>query len=265
MDATSRRQHLILPVAPSIAAGAGMLIAMFLIALPAAVLEWLVVDSGIAALVTAAEPPLGLTARLAIAGVAGGVTTAMLWLGLHQLIGGRSIVLGTPVEDDGAPVLRRADAHPDAPSRRPLFAASDLGTPFLDIHAPAPTALAEAKSWPEERTLPADLDTPIAPFAAPETLPEVAEDAADVAATATARFGSHERIETFELTPMIRPPAPAADVDETSAPLPQATIHDLLTRLERGVHRRATAASGTSETSLEETLGVLRRLATRVG
>ena len=33
------------------------------------------------------------------------------------------------------PVLRRADAHPDAPPRRPVFANSDLGTPFLDVKA----------------------------------------------------------------------------------------------------------------------------------
>jgi hypothetical protein len=81
------------------------------------------------------------------------------------------------------------------------------------------------------------------------------------------RFASHERIETFELTPMVRSP-------ETSAPLPSATIHDLLDRLERGVAKRKEIPAPEPEApeaevpvpgSLEETLGVLRQLASRVG
>ena len=68
---------------------------------------------------------------------------------------------------------------------------------------------------------------------------------------------------------MVRPAA-----GEPNVPLAPATIHDLLERLERGVAKRQAAtpapepaadddvpASG----SLEETLGVLRRLASRVG
>lgn len=35
--------------------------------------------------------------------------------------------------DAGTPTLRRADAHPDAPARRPIFAAADLGAPLDSI------------------------------------------------------------------------------------------------------------------------------------
>ena len=50
-------------------------------------------------------------------------------------------------EADLAPVLRRADAHPDAPPRRPIFAGSDLGTP-LDLIDPLPA------DWTEPRIRP---------------------------------------------------------------------------------------------------------------
>jgi hypothetical protein len=78
------------------------------------------------------------------------------------------------------------------------------------------------------------------------------------------RFAPHERIETFGLTI-------APGDDEPSAPLPQATIHDLLERLERGVRRQPAPEpmpadpEPQGEKSLEETLDALRALARRVG
>jgi hypothetical protein len=57
--------------------------------------------------------------------------------------------------DDGVPVVRRADAHPDAPPRRPMTAA-DLGTPMMEVTAANPVTL--------ERSIPADLDQPLAAF-----------------------------------------------------------------------------------------------------
>jgi hypothetical protein len=307
MEAIFGRQRLILPIAPAIAAVAAVLVALAFLAMPSDVLEGMVVDSGIASLVAAAEPPLGLTARLAIAAIAAGVIGGVLWFGLLLLIGTRSVVLNRgAAADSDAPVVRRADAHPDAPPRRPVFANRDLGTPFLDIHAES--------GLTGERPLPADLDTPLAqylhpldkplpapppqpkpvPIAEPAPLPIRGETviepvpAAPIPAPALvtppvapveapARFAAHERIETFELTPMVR----TTDA-EPSTPLPAATIHDLLERLERGVARRApvvaepvapaeaptpisSIARPAAEGSLQETLGVLRQLAARVG
>jgi hypothetical protein len=70
------------------------------------------------------------------------------------------------------------------------------------------------------------------------------------------RFAPHERIETFGL---------ATPDDEPSTPLSQATIHDLLERLERGVAKRQPEPEAPREPTLEETLDALRSLARRVG
>jgi hypothetical protein len=309
MESILGRQRLILPIAPAIAGVAAMLVALAFVAMPANVLEGMVVDSGVASLITAAEPPLGLTARFAIAAIAAGAIGGVLWFGLLLLIGTRSVVLNRGIVDVDTPVVRRADAHPDAPPRRPVFANRDLGTPFLDIRAePGLTG---------ERPLPADLDTPLAQYlhpldkplpapppqpmpvvpqavAEPTPLPirgEAAIESAPAAIIAPpapivreqpkelpeppARFAAHERIETFELTPMVRVAG-----TEPSTPLAPATIHDLLARLERGVAKRAPIATEVPapvavsapiaeqparEGSLQETLGVLRQLAARVG
>jgi hypothetical protein len=304
------------PLAPAIALVLAALGGLMFLLMPTAVLEDLVVDSGIASLVTAAQPPLGMTAHFAIAFLVALIVGSVSWFGLFLLIGTRAVAIGRNAREDGVPVLRRADAHPDAPPRRPVFANRDLGTPFLEVTAdtPPPMSAADAMAYAprviEERPIPVDLDTPLAtyrgpldpPLPAPDPLPigridepvaapapiiaplpvpepVVAADPRPIrvvpewpvvvppADDPAPRFASHERIETFELTPMVRS-------SETSAPLPSATIHDLLDRLERGVAKRKEAPAPEPEApeaeipaagSLEETLGVLRQLASRVG
>ena len=304
------------PLAPAIAIVLAALGGLMFLLMPSAVLEDLVVDSGIASFVTAAQPPLGMTAHFAIAFLVALVFGGVSWFGLFLLIGTRAVTIGRNAREDGVPILRRADAHPDAPPRRPVFANRDLGTPFLEVTAdtPPPMSAADAMAYAprviEERPIPADLDTPLAtyrspldpPLPAPAPLPlgRIDEPVAaptpiiaplpavePVAALDTRpvrivpessavvppvedpapRFASHERIETFELTPMVRS-------SETSVPLPSATIHDLLDRLERGVAKRKEVVAPEPEApeeeipvagSLEETLGVLRQLASRVG
>jgi len=303
------------PLAPAIAILLALLGGLMFLLMPTAVLEDLVVDSGIASLVTAAQPPLGMTAHFAIAFLVALVVGSVSWFGLFLLIGTRAVAIGRNAREDGVPILRRADAHPDAPPRRPVFANRDLGTPFLEVTADTPPmsaadAMAYVPRVVEERPIPVDLDTPLAtyrspldpPLPAPDPLPlgridepvaaptpiiaplpdpepvaameprpirVVPESPAAVPTVedSAPRFASHERIETFELTPMVRS-------SETSAPLPSATIHDLLDRLERGVAKRKEAPAPEPEApeveipaagSLEETLGVLRQLASRVG
>jgi hypothetical protein len=304
------------PLAPAIAIVLAALGGLMFLLMPSAVLEDLVVDSGIASLVTAAQPPLGMTAHFTIAFLVALVVGSISWFGLFLLIGTRAVAIGGNAREDGVPILRRADAHPDAPPRRPVFANRDLGTPFLEVTAESslPMSVADAVAYAppvvEERDIPADLDTPLAtyrspldpPLPAPDPLPlgridEPVAAPSPIRAEAPApepiiavdprparidpispaivppaedpapRFASHERIETFELTPMVRS-------SETSVPLPSATIHDLLDRLERGVAKRKEAPAPEPEApqveipaagSLEETLGVLRQLASRVG
>lgn len=132
-----------LPLAPLIAVVAGGLAALGVAMIPVPALEALVMDSGLPSILAAAEPPLGLTARLAVALGAGLFVGAILWLCAFIMLGTRGLTLGEPEdlpadpEDLPLPVIRRADAHPDAPPRPPLLATRDLGKPFLEVRAAA--------------------------------------------------------------------------------------------------------------------------------
>jgi len=141
MVAFLRRQRLNLPVAPLVGAVIGFVTAALFALMPTEMLEDLVVDSGIAAILSAAEPPLGFTARFLLIFLVGGGVGMVAWFALFLLLGSRSIVVQHGVDDgeaEQAPKLRRADAHPDAPARRPLSAVRDLGTPFLEVRAERP-------------------------------------------------------------------------------------------------------------------------------
>ncbi|MES2097107.1 MAG: hypothetical protein V4459_10145 [Pseudomonadota bacterium] len=295
MDATSGRKRLIpsfaswrggrtatrivVPIALVAGLGIGAIVALLFLIMPIGVLESMSVDSGIAALVAAAEPPLGLTARFAIAFLAALAVGGVTWFGLSLLIGARTLILNRNKRDDGVPVLRRADAHPDAPARRPVFANSDLGTPFLDVKADAkPMTLAEAMAIEpdeDERTLPADLDTPMASylhpldpplpepaplpivrepepvapapivFAAPEPEPasEPVIDPEPVVAVEPEGARSVDNVSPFDPSPATRfaPEERIETIELTPAVRATASIHDLLDRLEKGVAKKQPA------------------------
>jgi hypothetical protein len=217
--------------------GAGVFAAILFIAMPADTLESLVWNSGVAALLPVAAPPLGVTARALLALGSGVLFAAVAWAALYLVFGPGGFLV-KPVRADGVPVIRRADAHPDAPARRPMSAA-DLGMPLMEVvMPPAP-----------ERPIPADLDLPLAafdpaallqvpmepvrpvaplvvekapePMLAPEPMPAVEPSAPEP-----------ERIEAPEPTPMRRP-----------APASPPTIESLLQRLEQGAGRRVQAAA----------------------
>ena len=230
------RQRLIESL-PSWGGGAvAALAALFFLVLPDWRLESAVAASGLSAVLPFAAPPLGATARALL--MLGGATIAgaVAWAALF-LVWGPGGLLHKPARGattDDAPVVRRADAHPDAPPRRPLSAA-DLGVP----------------PPPAERPIPADLDQPLAAFH-PAAIPEVPRDAVrPVAPLAQSWWAPEEevvepepvavapepepelgRIETFELTPMVRP-SPRAP-ERAEAP----TVEALLRRLEAGTRRR---------------------------
>ena len=242
MVAFPLRQHVspTLRLAPASLAAfvAAAAIAAGMLLMPARLLEAAISASGLPALFPAAEPPLGHTARLALATIAGTGGGAATWFAVTTLLAGAGPLRWpfAPAATPPWPVLRRADAHPDAPARAPLRAARDLGTPFLAVRAPA------------ERTLPRDLDAPLAAFD-PDAIPSApAAPVPLVAALARAAppLEEGERLDAFELQ------APIA------APRTEATVHALLDRLEAGIGRPRAAA-----TRLEGTLDELRRLATR--
>jgi hypothetical protein len=188
-----------------------VLVAGACLGVPGAWLDSMVDGSGIAALVPAAAPPLGLTARALMALVLGAGGGLVVWSALY-LLWGPGGLFDRPAASD-APVVRRADAHPDAPPRKPLSAA-DLGTP------PAPVA--------PERPIPVDLDQPLARFDPAAILPAPREPVRVPAPLPIRRepLGPRERIESFPIAP---------PVDGDAAP----SIEALLARLEQGARRRA--------------------------
>ena len=248
MVASLRRQRLILPIAPVFAGALGLLTALAFALLPMAAIERGAMESGLAGLLPAAAPPLGVTARIALILAGGAGVTAILWAGLTLAVGTRALALtfGSGAEEaDEVPVLRRADAHPDAPARRPISAARDLGEPIEEV----PPIV--------ERDLPEDLDQPLAAYDPGAIRPVPAEPVRAVAPLAKVErpqtFDATERFETFALI------LPAAK------PSPEATIHALLDRLEQGVARRdrplpvlCDAATGSR---VDDALGALRNLA----
>lgn len=275
-----------LPIAPLVAGVLGGAVALCALAVPMPVLEALVMDSGIPAVLAAAEPPLGFTARAGIALAGGGVVALFSWFALSVLVGARGVTIGGAETPDfhavATPVLRRADAHPDAPPRPPLLATRDLGMPFLDIRSPAEPVAEEpvAERTQEllvEQPLPRDLDQPLSafdphavpdvPMPVPEALPSLAR------APRPPLFDETERFEVFELTPPVREPAPRLVVRSEEAitrPETEATVHALLERLERGVVRKAAVAPApvrverrAKERGLEDALVTLRNLARR--
>ncbi len=305
-----RRERLMIPVAPAIGTAFASIVSLFIALAPVAVLEQLVLQSGIASVVAVAEPPLGTTARLVLILLVGGGLGTVLWFATFLLIGPRALAIAPRGEvcEIGAqawrPLLRHADAHPDAPARRPVFAQRDLGTPFLDVRAPqdAGTALA-AETAPEaddvaallpetaaaaaaagggaatpaprldsvqhataalvERDLPADLDARLAEYDPDAIRPAAGASFSPrlVRARQAAELAPGERLETFELTPMVRP-EPAAQA--ASAPA-SSSIAALLERLERGVSHRAERAlvSPAADDSVQQSLASLSRVAAR--
>lgn len=229
---------------------AGCLAALVALLIPALMLEDLVWNSGIAAVVAVAQPPLGTTARALLALGGGVLVAAVTWSGLFLLFGSGGFfesalaaraanrkTLDAAVatmaddlafDDDRIPVLRRADAHPDAPARRPLTA-RDLGVPMPPVE---PTRAAP----PVIRDLPADLDQPLAAFD-PAAVPDAPREPVrpvsalhSVAPRTAPTLAAGERITSVEL-----PRGPIED----GAP----SIESLLRRLERSTRQahRATA------------------------
>lgn len=294
-----------LPIAPVIAGVLGGAVALGMLVVPMPVLEGLVMDSGLPAVIAATEPPLGFTARSIMALGAGASVALFSWFAAFVLLGSRTLKIGGSEEIDldldavPTPVLRRADAHPDAPPRPPLLATRDLGRPFdafrtpvditkieeeieeiaIEVAAPVLEPLAIA---PIEQPLPVDLDQPLAAFD-PDALPEVPL-AAPVALPPLSRsakppvFEETERFEVFELPAPVRPePRPMSLVsreDAITRPETEASVHALLERLERGVLRKgvATAAAPSPSTrverrarerGLEDALITLRNMARR--
>jgi hypothetical protein len=121
------------PLMAGFAAGAA---AFIVFAMPQASFDRLVSLSGLPMILSAAQPPLGMTARGGVMIAAGIAAFLIVWFVLRALgkPAPKSKKRSGPVEIEMEPPrLRRADMHPDAPSRRPILAGVDLGKPFDEI------------------------------------------------------------------------------------------------------------------------------------
>ncbi|HWV12011.1 MAG TPA: hypothetical protein VN110_01845 [Sphingobium sp.] len=128
---------------------AGIAVGLILLAMPTGLVETIVASSGLSEALPAAAPPLGLKARLLLAGFGALMAMGCVCFGaasrtrkdrrprsvtgvsdmgfalpkLNWLSRGRA----TGASRISRPLARRADAHPDAPARTPIFASRDFG------------------------------------------------------------------------------------------------------------------------------------------
>ena len=113
------------PIELPAAALTAVAVALVTMALPDWRFEGAVAASGLPAIVPAAQPPLGGTARLLVALLLAGVSFAIVWFGLRAL--------DPKLANDDFPAFRAADLHPDAPRRRPILAGAEFGAPADDL------------------------------------------------------------------------------------------------------------------------------------
>jgi len=157
------RNALDLPVAGLAALAAGF--AAF--AVPQDLLSRMVTATGLPSILSAAQPPLGLTARVAIAVIGAAIVFGLVFLLLRLLDrSGMNAVEAKADEEAMSPRVRRRDGHPDAPAPRPISAARDLGEP-----APPRAPLTATPPWRDEAEPAAAPVAEMAPELAPEPEP----------------------------------------------------------------------------------------------
>lgn len=139
LEALSRRIGRF-PIELPAAALAAVAVALATMALPDWRFESAITASGLPAVIPAAQPPLGQTARLLVALLLAGASFTAVWLGLRALD-------RKPVGDD-FPTFRAADLHPDAPRRRPILAEAEFGAPADDL-PPIETQIARKRTIAE--------------------------------------------------------------------------------------------------------------------
>ncbi len=214
------RNALDLPVAGLAALAAAF--AAFVV--PQDLLSRAVTASGLPSLLSAAQPPLGLTARVALAVGGAALVFGLVFL-LLRLLDRSGMSATEPGEANLAtPRVRRRDGHPDAPAPRPISAARDLGEPappqapraavplWLDEAEPVAAPVAEAEPEPEPTPEPV-LELEPAFEAEPDPGPE---------------------------TVVAPDPEPAPEPQPAPVPEPEMpiSIAALMERLEQGLARR---------------------------
>lgn len=234
---------------PGLAALAALSAGFVAFAMPQPLFSGLIEASRLPDYVAAAQPPLGDTARLAAAGTTALITFAAVWA-LMAALGRIPFRAARPeaAPAAAAPRLRRADAHPDAPARRPLLA-RDLGEPLDLEDFPSDRDPRPEPAGPGHRPLPAFL-VPQEPESAPVgeagAEPEVGAFQPDQAASEPDWTPSAPDWAEDEAEPEAEPlpiselaaqlPETREDEEEAAQPLSQ-----LVNRIEFGLSRKRQA------------------------
>ena len=229
-----------------VAALAAGSVAFLAFAMPEDLFSSLIAATHLPDVVAAAAPPLGMKARYAVMAAVALATFLPIWALMRAL--DRAPAAARPVRkvpEPDAPRVRRADAHPDAPARRPLLAGADLGEPELDVYELDHTAEPDI----------AEADEPVAwePVAAPEPQPVHYSEPVDPTpvaepASRLPRFLDAEVAPEPARDPVV-PASHKKPFEGLAARLPQApeprgddggdeSINHLMQRLERGLADR---------------------------
>ncbi|MET0250367.1 MAG: hypothetical protein ABW164_11655 [Sphingobium sp.] len=258
---------------------AGAAAALILLSTPVGLLEMIVASAGLSESFPAAAPPLGLKARAIMAIFTGlmafglvaalsrrtsraiariedkgrmksAVGESIMGFALSKLTAlarGRAGPVKTPIrsvpsaaEEQPAPALRRADAHPDAPARAPIFASRDFGG--LDIFPRVDDQEAQiANPARRENPVEAPLGLPLSTAPAPlssvalrgpfDAVPEAVTDLGAAPAAFIPKPVVHE-------TPIEEPTVSSQDAVRDDAPTHELSLSELTDRLERGLRAR---------------------------
>lgn len=187
------------PFAPVVAVAFGLVTAALTFAIPAWRFAQMIVATGLPTVLSAAQPPLGDTARALVAINVGLAVCASLWIGLtflrkllKQMPTGQAKARGTRID----PVIMGTSTPKPQPAgkRSPIFAERDLGAPFMSdevlsaqgyeaiqettqqADAAAPDELVLESAWSEE--VPPIVKA--VPDLAPDNIPSSHIDKADV-------------------------------------------------------------------------------------
>lgn len=263
---------------------AGAAAALAVMTIPVGLMEMVVASTGLSEAFPAAAPPLGWKARLIVAAFAALMAVAAVAaIGRnHDEKSGRGTAKGDRKmgfafskltalargrRADG-PVLRRADAHPDAPAREPIFASREFegldifrraraegqARPIQMPHAPlpfseaelgAPAQVADFAPQPAFRSpAPVAAQEPVASapgFAAPMDF-QHGEGATPEPAAFDAAPVEPESVEPI-IDERMEPALPEQAAAVPVRPLEGLSVAQLTERLERGLaHRHASVA-----------------------
>jgi hypothetical protein len=226
----------------SLAAFAGAAFTFAAFFMPEWRLTQLSLATGLADIFPPARPPLGFTARALFAVivglVAGGGSLLLLRLAERKPAPKHE---ATEADAPPAPIrLRRADAHPDAPARRPL-AARDLGEPTEPMTLLAPPPAGQEEPHEEELVLAPEAEVPAFLIEQePERVEAEPEEAVAEAEPETPLVWPQPADEPEPEAAEAPEPEPAAEI----APEPEddPSISKLMQRLEFGLARKERAA-----------------------